>query len=58
MSRYGVLLEKKAFKQLEKMSKDARNRMIEALHVLRDEGSPQGLTSKNCEGTENSTGFG
>lgn len=50
MSRYRVLLEKKAFKQLEKMSKDARNRMIEALHVLRDEGFSTRVDIKKLRG--------
>lgn len=50
MSRYRVLLEKKAFKQLEKISKDTRNRMIEALHILRGEGFSTRLDIKKLRG--------
>ena len=50
MSRYRVFLEKKAFKQLEKISKDTRNRMIEALHILRDEGFSTRLGIKKLRG--------
>ena len=38
MPRYRVFLEKKAFKQLEKLGVDARGRVVEALRLLRDEG--------------------
>ena len=38
MRRYRVFLEKKAFKQLERLGVDARSRVVEALHLLRDEG--------------------
>jgi len=50
LSRYRVLLEKKAFKQLEKISKDTRNRMIEALHVLSDEGFSTRVDIKKLRG--------
>jgi len=50
LSRYRVFLEKKAFKQLEKMSKDMRNRMIEALHILRDEGFSARVDIKKLRG--------
>jgi mRNA interferase RelE/StbE len=50
LSRYRVFLEKKAFKQLEKLSKDTRNRMIEALHTLRDEGFSKRLDIKKLRG--------
>jgi len=32
-----VFLERKASKQLEKLDRDVRDRIVEALHVLRDE---------------------
>jgi len=38
LQRYHVFLEKKASKQLEKLSVDAHGRVFEALHTLRDEG--------------------
>ena len=38
MPRYHVFLEKKASKQFEKLSVDARSRVVDALHTLRDEG--------------------
>ena len=50
MSRYHVFLEKKAFEHLKKLSKDPRNRMIEALHVLREEGFSRRLDIKKLRG--------
>jgi len=38
LQRYSVFLEKRALKQLEKLGVDVRSRIIEALHILRDEG--------------------
>jgi mRNA interferase RelE/StbE len=38
LQRYCVFLEKKASKELEKLGVDARSRVVEALHALRDEG--------------------
>ncbi|MEM3612570.1 MAG: hypothetical protein QXQ85_01925 [Candidatus Bathyarchaeia archaeon] len=38
MPKYHVFLEKKASKQLEKLDKNTRDRIVEALRVLRDEG--------------------
>jgi len=50
LSRYRVLVEKKAFGQLGKIGKDARNRMIEALHILRGEGFSARLDIKKLRG--------
>lgn len=41
---------KKAFKQLEKVSKVTRNRMLEALRILRDEGFSKRLDIKKLRG--------
>jgi len=38
LQRYHVFLEKKAFKQLEKLGEDTRSKIFEALHTLQDEG--------------------
>ena len=50
MSRYRVFLEKKAFRRLEKLGKDTRSRIIEALRILRDEGFSKRLDIKKLRG--------
>jgi len=50
LPRYQVLLERKAANQLEKLSEDARSRIIEALHILRDEGFSPRLDIKKLRG--------
>lgn len=52
LRRYRILLEKKAVKQLKNMSKDARNRIIEVLHILRDEGFSRRLDIVKLRGSE------
>jgi len=53
LQRYSVLLEKRASKQLEKISEDLRKRIIEALHTLRDEGFSIRLDIKKLRGYGN-----
>ena len=53
MQRYHVLLERKAFKQLEKLSGDMRSRIVEALHTLRDEGFSRRLDITKLRGYKN-----
>jgi mRNA interferase RelE/StbE len=53
LSSYKILLEDRASKQLEKLSKDVRNRIIEALHTLRDEGFSTRLDIKKLRGYRN-----
>jgi len=50
LSSYKILFEDRASKQLEKLSKDVRNRIIEALHTLRDEGFSTRLDIKKLRG--------
>ena len=50
LQRYYVFLERKASKHLEKLSEDVRNRIIEALHTLRDEGFSLRLDIKKLRG--------
>ena len=57
MQKYHILLEKKASRHLKKLSKDTRNRIIETLHTLQDEGFSIRLNIKNCEDTKTTTGF-
>jgi mRNA interferase RelE/StbE len=47
---YNVFIEKKAYKQLEKLEEGARNRITEALHTLRDEGFSIKLDIKKLRG--------
>ena len=53
MQRYHVFLEKKALKQLEKLDKDTRSRIVEALHTLRDEGFSRRLDIAKLRGYKN-----
>ena len=53
MQRYRIFLERKAFKQLEKLSEDTRGRIVEALHVLRDEGFSRRLDITKLRGYKN-----
>ena len=53
MQRYHVFLEKKALKQLEKLDKDTRSRIVEALHTLRDEGFSRRLDIVKLRGYKN-----
>jgi len=53
LQRYRVLLERRAFKQLEKLSEDTRSRIVEALHVLRDEGFSRRLDITKLRGYKN-----
>jgi len=53
LQRYNVFLEKKAFKQLEKLSGDTRSRIVEALHTLRDEGFSRRLDIAKLRGYKN-----
>jgi len=50
LQRYHVFLEKKAVKQLEKLSEDTRSRIVEALHTLRDEGFSRRLDIAKLRG--------
>lgn len=50
MQVYTVFIEKKAYKQLEKLSEDTYNRIIEVLHTLRDEGFSIKLDIKKLQG--------
>jgi mRNA interferase RelE/StbE len=53
LQRYHVFLEKKASKQLEKLSVDTRSKVVEALHVLRDEGFSRRLDIVKLQGYKN-----
>jgi len=53
LQRYRVFLEKKAFKQLEKLGVDARGRVIEALYTLGDEGFSRRLDIVKLRGYKN-----
>jgi len=53
LQRYQVFLEKKAVKQLEKLGGDARGRIFEALHTLRDEGFSRRLDVAKLRGYKN-----
>jgi mRNA interferase RelE/StbE len=48
-----VFLERKASRQLEKLDKDVRDRIVEALHVLRDEGFSRKLDIVKLRGYKN-----
>ena len=53
MQRYHVFLEKKAVKQLEKLSGDTQSRIVEGLHTLRDEGFSRRLDIAKLRGYKN-----
>jgi len=53
LQRYHVFLERKASKQLEKLGGDIRVRIVEALHVLRDEGFSRRLDIVKLRGYKN-----
>lgn len=53
MQKYSVFLEEKASRHLEKLSKDARSRITEALHTLRDEGFSIKLDIRKLRGFKN-----
>lgn len=53
MQRYHVFLEKKASKQLEKLRGDMHSKVVEALHVLRDEGFSRRLDIVKLQGYKN-----
>ena len=53
MQRYNVFFEKKALKQLEKLGEDVRGRIVEALHILRDEGFSRRLDIVKLRGYKN-----
>ena len=48
-----MFLERKASRQLEKLDKDVRDRIVEALHVLRDEGFSRKLNIVKLRGYKN-----
>ena len=50
MSRYQVFLEKRALKRLEKLNFKIREKIFEALKILRDEGFSFGLDIKKLKG--------
>jgi len=51
MSRYQVFLEKRALKRLEKLNFKIREKIFEALKILRDEGFSFGLDIKSLKVT-------
>jgi len=53
LQRYHVLLERKASKQLEKLSGNMRSRVVEALRTLRDEGFSRRLDIVKLRGYKN-----
>jgi len=53
LRRCQVFLEKKASNKLEKLSEDARSRIIATLHILRDEGFSPRLDVKKLRGYKN-----
>jgi len=53
LPKYRVFLERKASRQLEKLDKDVRDRIVEALHVLRDEGFSRKLNIVKLRGYKN-----
>jgi len=53
LQRYQVFLEKKAVKQLEKLDKNMHGRIIEVLHILRDEGFSRRLDIAKLRGYKN-----
>lgn len=48
-----MFLERKASRQLEKLDKDVRDRIVKALHVLRDEGFSRKLNIVKLRGYKN-----
>lgn len=50
MQKYKVLLEKKVFKEINKLNIDDRNRVTEALFTLRDRGFSRELDIKKLRG--------
>jgi mRNA interferase RelE/StbE len=48
-----VFLERRASRQLEKLDKDVRDRIVKALHVLRDEGFSRKLDIVKLRGYKN-----
>jgi len=53
LPRYQVFLERKAANQLEKLSEETLERIIDALQVLRDEGFSPRLDVKKLRGYKN-----
>lgn len=53
MQRYRVFLERRAFKQLEKIKGETRGRIVEALHILQDEGFSKRLDIIKLRGSKN-----
>jgi mRNA interferase RelE/StbE len=53
LPEYLVFVERKAQKQLEKLPKDAHKRIVEALHILQDEGFSIKLDIKKLQGYRN-----
>jgi mRNA interferase RelE/StbE len=53
LPKYRVFLERKASRQLEKLDKDVRDRIVKALHVLRDEGFSRKLDIVKLRGYKN-----
>jgi len=53
LPKYRVFLERKASRQLEKLDKDVRDRIVKALHVLRDEGFSRKLNIVKLRGYKN-----
>jgi mRNA interferase RelE/StbE len=53
LQRYRVFLERRAFKQLEKIKGETRGRIVEALHILQDEGFSKGLDIIKLRGSKN-----
>jgi len=50
LQKHNVLLEKRACKQLEKLSEDVCNRIMEVLYTLREEGFSGRLNIKKLQG--------
>jgi mRNA interferase RelE/StbE len=53
LQRYRVFLERRAFKQLEKIKGETRGRIVEALHILQDEGFSKRLDIIKLRGSKN-----
>jgi len=50
LQRYKVLFEKRAQRQLDKLDKDMRSRILKALHILQDDGFSSRLDLRKLKG--------
>ncbi|MBO3840575.1 MAG: type II toxin-antitoxin system RelE/ParE family toxin [Thermoproteota archaeon] len=53
MQQYRVFLERRAFKQLERIKGEMHERIVKTLHILRDEGFSKKLDIIKLRGSKN-----